>query len=187
MHPNRLRRLHVRRALLNKKHSALAKSFLRPLIQFAGIAKLHSYRLSDVLHDVICLLGILVACCLRGLGVAAPSQTGDCQMTQMSPLRRRMIEDMTVRNLSPATQRSYISAVSKLSRYFGQSPDKLDLEDVRAFQVHLISTGSSATIEVPVSSRNHPARVLALSPVHPELSRRRRLVGGTWHHGLLRA
>ena len=37
-------------------------------------------------------------------------------MTQMSPLRRRMIEDMTLRNLSPATQRSYISAVSKLSR-----------------------------------------------------------------------
>ena len=34
-------------------------------------------------------------------------------MTQMSPLRRRMIEDMTVRNLSPATQRSYIGAVSK--------------------------------------------------------------------------
>ena len=31
-------------------------------------------------------------------------------MTQTSPLRRRMIEDMTVRNLSPATQRSYIEA-----------------------------------------------------------------------------
>ena len=54
-------------------------------------------------------------------------------MTQTSPLRRRMIEDMTVRNLSPATQRSYISAVSKLSRYYGRSPDKLKLEDVRAF------------------------------------------------------
>jgi integrase/recombinase XerD len=61
-------------------------------------------------------------------------------MTQMSPLRRRMIEDMTVRNLSPATQRSYISAVSKFSRYFGRSPDKLELEDVRAFQVHLVKS-----------------------------------------------
>ena len=64
-------------------------------------------------------------------------------MATMSPLRRRMIEDMTVRNLSPATQRSYISAVSKFSRYFGKSPDRLELEDVRAFQVHLVSTGIS--------------------------------------------
>lgn len=64
-------------------------------------------------------------------------------MATISPLRRRMIEDMTVRNLSPATQRSYISAVSKFSRYFGRSPDRLELEDVRAFQVHLISTGIS--------------------------------------------
>lgn len=34
-------------------------------------------------------------------------------MAEMSPLRRRMIEDMTVRNLSPATQRSYVHAVAK--------------------------------------------------------------------------
>jgi hypothetical protein len=38
-------------------------------------------------------------------------------MAELSPLRRRMIEDMTVRNLSPATQRSYVHAVSKFSRY----------------------------------------------------------------------
>ena len=37
-------------------------------------------------------------------------------MAQLSALRRRMIEDMTVRNMSPATQRSYVSAVSKFSR-----------------------------------------------------------------------
>jgi site-specific recombinase XerD len=54
-----------------------------------------------------------------------------------------MIEDMTVRSLSPATQRSYIHAVAKLSRYFGRSPDRLGLKDVRAFQVHLVSTGVS--------------------------------------------
>ncbi len=64
-------------------------------------------------------------------------------MAEISPLRRRMIEDMTVRNLSPATQRSYISAVSKFSRYFGRSPDHLGLEDVRAFQIHLVATGIS--------------------------------------------
>src|SRR5207344_1190342 len=64
-------------------------------------------------------------------------------MAEMSPLRRRMIEDMTVRNLSPATQRSYLHAVTKFSRYFGRTPDRLGLEDVRAFQVHLVSTGIS--------------------------------------------
>jgi integrase/recombinase XerD len=60
-------------------------------------------------------------------------------MAEMSPLRRRMIEDMTVRNLSPATQRSYLHAVEKFSRHFGRSPDRLSLEDVRAFQLHLVS------------------------------------------------
>ena len=64
-------------------------------------------------------------------------------MAEISPLRRRMIEDMTVRNLSPATQQSYVNAVSKLSRHFGRSPDRLGLEDVHAFQVHLVATGVS--------------------------------------------
>lgn len=64
-------------------------------------------------------------------------------MAEMSPLRRRMIEDMTVRNLSPATQRSYLYAVAKFSQYFSRSPDRLSVEDVRTFQVRLVSTGIS--------------------------------------------
>jgi len=55
-------------------------------------------------------------------------------MTQMSPLRRRMIEDMTIRNLSPTTQRAYVYAVQKFSRYFGRSPDRLEHEAVRGFR-----------------------------------------------------
>ena len=61
----------------------------------------------------------------------------------MSALRRRMIDDMTLRNLSPATQRSYLHAVTKFSRYFGCPPDRLGLEDVRSFQVYLVSQGIS--------------------------------------------
>jgi integrase/recombinase XerD len=62
-------------------------------------------------------------------------------MATMSPVRRRMIEDMTIRNLSPATRQSLIHAVAKFSRYFGRSPDRLGLEDVRAYPVHLASKG----------------------------------------------
>ena len=51
-------------------------------------------------------------------------------MADLSPLRRRMIGDMTIRNLSPATQRSYLHAASKFSRHFGHAPDRLGLEEV---------------------------------------------------------
>ncbi|WP_245243354.1 phage integrase N-terminal SAM-like domain-containing protein [Pararhodobacter sp. SW119] len=74
-------------------------------------------------------------------------------MTEVSPLRRRMIEDMTVCNLSPATQRYYLHAVSKFSRFFGRSPDTLTLEDVRTFQVHLASKRG-----------NHPAGAAVRRP-----------------------
>ncbi len=81
------------------------------------------------------------------LGVAVQPLTKRPSMTDISaavsPLRRRMIDDMSLRNLSPATQRSYLHAIAKFSRYFGRSPDALGIEDVRAFQVHLVSTGIS--------------------------------------------
>jgi site-specific recombinase XerD len=54
-----------------------------------------------------------------------------------------MIDDMTVRNLSPATQQSYVYAVAKFSRFFGCSPDRLGIEEVRAYQLHLAGLGWS--------------------------------------------
>jgi integrase/recombinase XerD len=62
-------------------------------------------------------------------------------MATMSPLRRRMIEDMTIRNLAPATQQSYVRAVAKFSRHFGRSPARLGVEEIRAYQLHLASQG----------------------------------------------
>jgi integrase/recombinase XerD len=64
-------------------------------------------------------------------------------MAAPSPLRRRMTEDMMVRNLAPATQQSYLYAVANFSRHFGRSPDYLSLDDVRAYQVHLASKQQS--------------------------------------------
>jgi integrase/recombinase XerD len=74
-------------------------------------------------------------------------------MAGMTALRRRMIEDMKVRNFSPVTQRCYVHAVAKYARYFKQSPDRLGLTEVRAYQVHLVETGASwAGFNVAVSA-----------------------------------
>jgi site-specific recombinase XerD len=48
-----------------------------------------------------------------------------------------MIEEMKLRNFSPATQQSYVYAVSRLAQYHNKSPDQLSKEDIRAFLVHL--------------------------------------------------
>ena len=55
----------------------------------------------------------------------------------MTPLRRRMLEDMQVRQLSSSTQRMYVSAVARFARHFGRSPARLGPEQVRAYQLHL--------------------------------------------------
>jgi integrase/recombinase XerD len=52
-----------------------------------------------------------------------------------------MIDDMTIRNMSPLTQKSYIRAVKNFSLFFRRSPDKLTFEHVRKYQLHLASRG----------------------------------------------
>ena len=57
----------------------------------------------------------------------------------MTPLRQRMIEDMQLRNYAPATQRNYIHYVAGFAKYFGVSPEKLDLEAVREYELYLLN------------------------------------------------
>jgi len=61
----------------------------------------------------------------------------------ISPLRQRFIDDMTMRKLSPKTQTGYIRAVAKLARFLGRSPASATAEDLRLFQLHLVSTGAT--------------------------------------------
>src|SRR6201987_6510090 len=80
---------------------------------------------------------------------------GDCQPpfrqehlmtdTAISPLRRRMIEDMTIRQLKPTTQHNYVRFVKEFTIFLGRSPDKAAFEDVRRYQLHLTSRGVSPT------------------------------------------
>ena len=62
----------------------------------------------------------------------------------VSPLRQRMIEDMTLRKLNSSTQIGYIRAVVKLTRYLGRSPETASAEDLRRFQLHLVEDGTSS-------------------------------------------
>ena len=56
----------------------------------------------------------------------------------MTPLRRRMTEDMEVRNFSPHTQNSYVQQVSLFARHFNKSPEVLGPErQIRSYQVYL--------------------------------------------------
>jgi integrase/recombinase XerD len=65
----------------------------------------------------------------------------------MTSLRRRMIEDMQIRNLAVNTRESYIQQVSRFAQHFQKSPEVLGPEHIRAYQLYLtndkkLSTGS---------------------------------------------
>ncbi len=63
----------------------------------------------------------------------------------ISPLRRRMSEDMTVRGFTPCTQRGYLASVENFTAFLGRPPDRSDAEDLRRYQLHMRSIGASAT------------------------------------------
>ena len=59
----------------------------------------------------------------------------------ISPLRQRMIEDMTVRNFGEKTRNDYIRHVKTFTAFIGRSPDTATAEDLRRFQLHQRRTG----------------------------------------------
>lgn len=64
---------------------------------------------------------------------------------KISPLRQRMIDDMRMRNFSPATQRNYIRYVRDFAAYLQRSPDQATAEELRQYLVHLTDNGISPT------------------------------------------
>ena len=64
----------------------------------------------------------------------------------MSPLRRRMLEDMQIRNDSPHTIDGYLRYVAQFAKHFGTSPDRLGPAHIRTYQLHLLHTHASESI-----------------------------------------
>ncbi len=63
----------------------------------------------------------------------------------ISPLRRRMTEDMTIRGFTVGTQRGYLVAVENFTSFLGRAPDGATAEDLRRYQLRMRSSGASAT------------------------------------------
>jgi hypothetical protein len=76
----------------------------------------------------------------------------------MTSLRRRITEDMQVRNLSSQTQAAYVHQVSLFARHFNKSPEILGPEEIRSYQVYLTNEKKLApsSIIIAVAERDRP-------------------------------
>ncbi len=88
----------------------------------------------------------------------------------MTPLRQRMLEDMSIRNLADNTQQTYLLQVSAYARHFGLSPDKLGPEQVRTYQLHLLEGRHLApsSIGIAVSALRFLYKVTLKQPWAPD-------------------
>ena len=83
----------------------------------------------------------------------------------ISPLRQRMIDDMTLRKLGPRTQTAYIRAVKNFTRFFGQSPDAATAEDLRRTSRNHVESDSQR--QPPPQSQPNPHRARPQPPQPP--------------------
>ena len=67
--------------------------------------------------------------------------TSDTSLRPVSPLRARMIEDMTMRGFKEDTRRDYVRHVRSFAAFIGRSPDAATAEELRLFQLHQTQTG----------------------------------------------
>ncbi|TIN40418.1 MAG: integrase [Mesorhizobium sp.] len=88
----------------------------------------------------------------------------------ISPLRQRLIDDMTMRRFGQETQRNYIRDVGRFASFLGRSPDTATADDLRRFQVGQQEDG------VPVPTMNSIVSALRFFFTHtldrPDLARR---------------
>jgi integrase/recombinase XerD len=70
----------------------------------------------------------------------------------MTPLRRRMLEELQLRNLSQSTIETYLWLVERFARYFRKSPQQLGAEEVRSYLLHLIEEKKASSTVIQTRS-----------------------------------
>ena len=83
----------------------------------------------------------------------------------ISPLRRRMIEDMAIRQLAMKTQHDYVQRVKDLATFLGRSLAAAEAEDVRRFRLHLTASGAGTPkINATVAALRFSRSIAPTSP-----------------------
>ena len=90
----------------------------------------------------------------------------------ISPLRQRMIEDMTIRKFAPKTQHDYVQRVKHFAAFLRRSPDTASFEDVRRDQLHLAARGAGVPTLNQASRRcssfsTSRADIVNHAPIYP--------------------
>jgi hypothetical protein len=70
----------------------------------------------------------------------------------ISPLRQRMIDDMTARHFGEKTQKDYVRCVKNLAAYIGRPPETATAEDLRLYRLH---RGYDTPVDQRAKARGH--------------------------------
>ena len=82
---------------------------------------------------------------LSPLGIAAAQQESVFRYVGITPLRQRMIDDMTARHFSEKAQKDYIRCVKNLAAFIGRPPETATAEDLRLYRLHLVQSPLGAS------------------------------------------
>jgi site-specific recombinase XerD len=61
------------------------------------------------------------------------------EVSPMTALRKRMLEDLRIRNYAPTTVACYVRSVAEFAKHFNKPPDQLGPEEIRSWQLFLLN------------------------------------------------
>jgi hypothetical protein len=114
--------------------------------------------LTGVPRPLAGVLGCLTAACAPVVIVPSSQRTVFSGLVKnersfrYDPLRKRMLEDLQIRNYSPNTVAAYIRRVAEFAKHFGKSPELLGPEEIREYQLYLIKE-KGVSLSRPTSRR----------------------------------